>query len=102
MAKDRKAIEEQIAALQAELEDDDDTELLVEHPKTKAVGRLRGSHARSFLAGVLGTDEDDDQDDDEDDEDDEEPPARKAKKRTPADKDKADQPPARQSVWGRR
>jgi hypothetical protein len=94
MAKDRKKIEEQIAALQAELDsDDDDTELWVEHPKTKAVGRLRGAHAKSFLDGILGTsdddgagkgkDDDDQGDDDDDDADD-------------------DAPPKKQSVWGRK
>lgn len=113
----RKAIEDQIADLQAQLEaDDDDTELWVEHPKTKAVGRLRGAHAKSFLAGVLGSDDDDQDDDADDDQDDDadqktarktsrKPPKKPAGRRPAAGDDQDDdddQPPARQSVWGRR
>lgn len=59
----KKDIQAQIDALTAELQsadDEDDTELWVEHPKTKAVGRLRGAHARSFLDGILGTADDGD------------------------------------------
>lgn len=97
----KKEIQAQIDALTADLDDadDDDVELLVEHPKTKAVGRLRGAHAQSFLASILGTD--DDQDDD--------PKTKgKGKKKAGADDDQDDDdvddddPPKRQSVWGRK
>lgn len=101
----RKEIQDQIAQLQADLEgaDDDDVELLVEHPKTKAIGRLKGQHAQSFLDSILGTSDDgqggkkgagkkgaDDQDDDDGQDDGQD------------DDDQDDAPPARQSVWGRR
>lgn len=94
----KKEIQDQIDALTADLENaDDDVELLVEHPKTKAVGRLRGQHAQSFLDSILGTSDDgkakskskgkkaDDQDDDDQDDDQDD-----------------DDPPKRQSVWGRK
>lgn len=120
--KTRKQIEDEIAALQADLEsaDDDDTELLVEHPTTKAVGRLRGRHAQSFLDSILGSvakGSDDDQDDDP--EPGPEPkakrgrPAKPAPKRAPKPADDDDQdddqddddpepdPAPRSSVWGR-
>jgi hypothetical protein len=99
----KKEIQDQIDALTASLDDadDDDVELLVEHPRTKAVGRLRGAHAQSFLASILG--DDDDQDDGKG------KGKGKTKKKAGADDDDQDDddvddddPPKRQSVWGRK
>lgn len=99
--RSREEIEAAMAELQAELDndDDDDTELWVEHPKTKAVGRLKGSHARSFLDSILGTG---------DEPDEPKAPKGKAPKGKPApaaDDDEPDDEPdpaPRSSVWGRK
>lgn len=96
----KKEIQDQIDALTADLDnadDDDETELLVEHPKTKAVGRLRGAQAKSFLDSILGTDDDAGDDDPK--------TTTKKTKKTAADDDDDpgdDDPPKRQSVWGRK
>lgn len=68
----REEKQAQIAALQAELEADDDTELWVEHERGgKAVRtKLSGSHAKTWLDQLFGPadggGQDEDQEDDQD------------------------------------
>jgi hypothetical protein len=93
----KQEIQAQIDALTADLDnaDDDDTELWVEHPRTKAVGRLKGAHAKSFLDGILGTDDPDPAPD----------PKKKGKAKPKDDEDDDDpdpDPAPRSSVWGRK